>query len=63
MSTDGQVSAEPWMTNTDVLAALAPPALRSIRASLPKNAAGDMDVERRRGGSRGAKMRFQAPTN
>ena len=45
------------MTNMDVLAALAPPALRCIRASLPKNAAGDMEVGRRRGESRRGRER------
>ena len=50
-----QVSRVPWMPNKDVLAALAPPALRSIRASLPKNAAGDMEVGRRRGEIRRAR--------
>ena len=43
------------MPNMDVLAALAPPALRCIRASLPKNAAGDMEVGRRRGEIRRAR--------
>ena len=52
--------AEARMPNMDVLAALAPPALRCIRASLPKNVAGDagqdVPVSRRTGCPRATRM-------
>ena len=41
------------MTKMDVLAAPAPPALRCIRASLPKNVGGAMEGGSRRAGSDG----------